>query len=75
MEHAEKVMMTLDMNTPVYRAVFGFLVPSLPITYLKPSYMFKENGEPKSFGLGEENTLLPWYVPGVICGGILSLFL
>lgn len=55
------------------RLLFGALLGGILITYIKPSIMFTEEGEAKSFGLEEteETTVLPWFIVPLI-GAILS---
>jgi hypothetical protein len=63
-----------DINSPVQNAIYIYLINIILILYLRPPLFFTTNGSMKSFGIGEDKTLInfPIYIVTI---GIISYIL
>ena len=73
----EKVLSTLGLNQPTGRFFAGFLVTQAFMVSLRPQVSYLDDGTPRVWRLISptmDSTLVPWWMPGLFVGGILSLF-
>lgn len=74
------VIFNLGLVTPVHRFVAGWLATTGVIWTVQPKSMFTD-GIPRSWNITSsgsevvEPTSIPWYLPGVVSGAALGLFI
>lgn len=77
-EKLQNLMVSLGLNTPMKRALAGFLSGSVVVYYVQPESMFAK-GEMRPFAPfapdDPSKTWLPWWVPGLAVGATVSLLL
>lgn len=57
----------MDNKSGVKTAILLYLLLVSGIIYLRPSFLFNENGEIKKYGTKENETLFPlWLIMGVL---------
>lgn len=74
----EFTMYILGLNTPVSRFLAGFSATSSILWALKPQFAFDRKGAPLSWdpsGSDRKCTRIPWFVPGLLTGTAMALFL
>ena len=58
-------------NNPRNISILIYVLIALFILYLKPEVMFQDNYKVKKLGIGENNTIFPYYIFSIL----LSIFL
>lgn len=65
----QKMMESVGLNQPGLRFLTLFTLTDLAVWLMKPPYLFEPDGSVNS------KALIPWWAPGVVVGGIASIFL
>ena len=74
----EKALSFMGMNTPFNRFVAVFSLSTAVMLTLKPGFAFTDQGDPKQWSLlhsSGDGTLVPWFLPGTVLGGIFAFFI
>ena len=72
----EYAMYAMGLTTPVSRFLAGFTVTESLVWMAKPSFAFDRLGKPISWAVSTNGgTWVPWFMPGLVVGGVMALFL
>lgn len=68
----------LGLSSPMSRLLFGIVVSSGLIYAIKPSFAFRYD-DPRPFipfsNVKSGGTWVPWWVPGIVVGTVLALYI
>lgn len=75
LSNVELLFYNLGLDTPFARFVAGFMVSEGLVMAAKPPFAFDEQGEPRGWSLlngGDNGTMIPWWLPGLVVGSALA---
>jgi hypothetical protein len=56
------------INKQIGTGILALIGTAILLWFLKPSFMFKKNGQFKNFGVGSNKTILPFWLAVLIVG-------
>jgi hypothetical protein len=74
----EHVCLAMGLTTPFKRATAGFGAVTGLILFTKPLFAFDEKGNAKPWALISKDpfaTSVPWWLPGIVVGGLISIYI
>ena len=66
-------MFTIDSN--LQKTILFFIILSFVIYNMKPKFFFKENNDFKDFGIGNDKTIVPYWLFTLVVGLLFYLIM